>query len=214
MTTAREGFDATITRSIDLFHLARHWHDGCPSHHHATEGHKAVYTDIGRSGVVLAVAAMDAYFTRRFSELLVPYLKAKGTTKALSELLESAGLDVAQALALAIMDRPFRRIRALVDGYLERYTAQKSDRIDSLFAAYGLTELSKHAMNKAGRKTLKRSVAILVERRHQIVHEGDLNKHGKLNDFDWVEMAKRLRDLKMLVDAADQIIESFSVRLK
>ena len=39
--------------------------------------------DLLRSGLVLAVAAMDSYFTARFAELLVPFLKRHGPTDAL-----------------------------------------------------------------------------------------------------------------------------------
>ena len=38
-------------------------------------------SDLLRSAVVLSVSAMDAYFTDKFSDLLVPYLKKKGATK-------------------------------------------------------------------------------------------------------------------------------------
>ena len=37
-------------------------------------------SDMTRAAVVLAVAAMDSYFTDVFAERLVPYLKKKGTT--------------------------------------------------------------------------------------------------------------------------------------
>ena len=37
--------------------------------------------DLVRASIALAVAAMDAYFTNKFTEVLIPYLKEKGPTQ-------------------------------------------------------------------------------------------------------------------------------------
>ena len=64
-------------------------------------------SDMARAAVVLAVAAMDAYFTGVFAERLVPYLKRKRTTPpALAAVLQKAGLDTSLALELLVMERP------------------------------------------------------------------------------------------------------------
>jgi len=46
---------------------------------------------MARAAVVLAVAAMDSYFTDVFVERLVPFIRKKGTTKDLVALLERLG---------------------------------------------------------------------------------------------------------------------------
>lgn len=193
--------------------MAEHWHNSCPSLP-KDAANPDFNKDIGRAGVVLAVAAMDAYFTKKFEEIIIPYLKTKGATPELTALLQAAGLDVAQALELVTMARPFRWIKSLIESHLDRYTTQKFESIDSLFKSVGLPKLSEHTSRKAKRTTLKRSIELLVERRHAIVHEGDLNKYGRPSDFKWTEMAKRLADLQLFVDTADSIIDNFAKNLK
>jgi hypothetical protein len=185
--------------------MARHWAEECPRREKNAD-QKEFYKDIGRGGVVLAVAAMDAYFTRRFSELVVPYIKKRGAQEGLVTLLQKAGLDTSKALGLLAMERPMRHIRSLVDSHLEKYTTQKFAAIDELYRCLGLSDLTSHAERRTNRKRLKISIAALVERRHAIVHGGDLNKHGHLEDFDWRKMERRMQDLLLFVDSADELI--------
>ena len=205
MSKAFKLFDATTRRALDVFDMSAHWYLDCPGTKDDKEN-KPVYEDMARGGLVLAVAAMDEYFTRRFTELLIPYLKKKGASKDLALLLSEAGLDVAQALELVLMDRPLRRVRALVDTHLDRYTAQRFEAIDALFRCVGLPTLSDNAQHLAGRKTLKRSVEILVERRHAIVHVGDYDKYGHLVALDFKQFRSRIDDLRTFVACADEII--------
>jgi len=162
--------------------------------------------DVLRGAVVLSVAAMDSYFTRRFAELLVPFLKRNGANEKLTKMLTEAGLDIAVALELAVMQRPYRRIRGLIQRHLSTYTTQRFHVIDDLFLALGVKDLSKHAQGAAHRKTLLRSVELLVERRHQIVHEGDHSRNGSLNRIDADELIRRQTDLLLYVEHADALI--------
>jgi hypothetical protein len=196
---AAKAFLETHQRILELgnLHLQLRKQDGGP--------HKCC-DDILRASVVLGVAAMDAFFTRRFCELLVPFLKKNGPNERLIALLSKAGLGAQAALEMAVMDRPFRRIRSLVETYLSDYTAQRFAAIDELFLTLGLRDISKHSAGKAGRATLLRSVEKLVERRHCIVHEGDLNRHGRLTAIDGRTILKRLRDTTLFVQHADALI--------
>jgi len=133
-------------------------------------------TDMGRSGIVLAVAAMDDYFTRKYSQALLPTIRKRGVTDSLAKALSEGGLDVKAALELLTMKRPYRRVRKIAQDYYARYSAQRFHKIDALFGTLGLADLSKHAQNRSKRKTLLSTVDKLVARRHQIVHGGDLNK--------------------------------------
>ena len=164
-------------------------------------------SDLVRSAVVLSVAAMDAYFTRRFEDIVIPYVKKHGPSPGIIELLQKAGLDTEQALTMATMDRPFRRVRTLVHSYLETYTTQRFDVIDQLFLSFGLKDLCANAQGMTGRKTLLRSVEILVDRRHKIVHEGDLDGHGKLRRIEPLPTLHRIRDMTLLVRKADELID-------
>ena len=167
-----------------------------------------VMSDITRSAVMLGVASMDTYFTARFAEILVPYIKKHGAKPSLITLLSSAGLDTAQAIEMLKMDRPYRRIRTLIDAYLDRYTTQRVEVIDNLFICYGLKGLCANSQKKANRKNLLRRVELLVQRRHQIVHDGDLNAHDKLCKIDHEEVLRKLKDVKLFVDSAHSITEN------
>jgi hypothetical protein len=149
---------------------------------------------------------MDAYFTRRFVEILIPYLKKNGPNDRLTSLLADAGLDTAEALRLASMNRPFRRIRSLVAAHLSTYTTQRFHKIDELFLCFGVRNLCGHSQGWLGRKRLLRSVELIVERRHAIVHSGDRDKHGRLRDIDEPSLSKRMEDVVKFVRSADALI--------
>lgn len=162
--------------------------------------------DLIRAAVVLSVAALDAYITDVFSEKLVPYLKKYKPDDLLVDILHEAGLDTLEALNLIKMDRPFRRIRTLVNAYYKTYTTQKFDIIDKLFLSYRLKDITDRAQSKSKRRTLKTSVAKLVERRHKIAHGGDYNSHGNLNKINLKEIEKRINALKLFVQFIDEIV--------
>lgn len=90
--------------------------------------HKSDYptpSDMVRSAVVLSVAAMDSYFTNRYAEILIPFIKKHGATKDIISLLSDARLDTKTALEIIAMKRHYRGIRTLVDRHLTNFTAQK-----------------------------------------------------------------------------------------
>ena len=213
MPTANEAFVETVSRSMKLMVFAQSHYE---SESEATDPYgdrRLIFQDTARAGVVLSVAAMDAYFTKKFSELFVPFLRAKGPTPDLVRMLEEAGLDVEQALEMITMERPHRRIRTLIDSHLERKAMQRFHVIDDLFKSYGLSNLCENAQKRTRRKRLLRSIEILVERRHAIVHEGDLDRYGRLSSFDFKGMRNRVANLLAFVMAADGIIEGFAKKL-
>lgn len=163
-------------------------------------------TDLIRTGVVLSVSAMDTYYTRRFVELLIPFVKRKGVTERLAALLVDAGLDTKQAVEMAMMKRPLRRLRSLLNRHLEKKVTQRFRVVDDLFLAYGIKDLTGHAEAATGRKKLRASVEILVQRRHRIVHDGDLDSRGRLRQIRSEEMLRRIEDMCKLVDASEEIL--------
>lgn len=162
--------------------------------------------DIICGAVVLSVSALDAYVTDVFAEKLVPYLKAFTPDDSLIEILHEAGLNTREALNLIRMERPYRRIRTLIEKYYSRYTTQKFDINDKLFLQYHLKNITKNAANKSGKALIRRSVEILIERRHEIAHNGDYNSHGRINDISEKVILKRINDLNILVNMMDDII--------
>ena len=162
--------------------------------------------DIVRGAVVLAVAALDTYVTDAFSEKLVPYLRKFRPDDELIDLLYKSGLDTKEALVLLGMERPYRRIRTLIENYYGSYTTQKFEVIDQIFKPYRLTSITENAARKSGKPSIKTSVGKLVERRHQIAHAGDYNRHGRIIDIDEEQIAKRIKHLELLVTSMDEIL--------
>ena len=164
------------------------------------------YNDLGRASIVLAVAAMDSYFTEAFFEKLIPFLRAKKPTKELIKKLECAGFGLADALKLLNDKDPYGHIRSTLENYLEKYVTQSVEKIDSLFLAYGYKHISKSAEAKSKNKTLIKTVELLVKRRHQIVHDGDYIKNGKLRTFNQAKVTTGVQSLENFVTACDEIL--------
>ncbi|QQL44060.1 HEPN domain-containing protein [Sulfuriroseicoccus oceanibius] len=201
-------FESVLKRATDLRDLAEFLLSDEAKLKLDDDGKFHGFSDMGRASIVLAVSAMDQYFTRRFCELLVPFLKKNGPTDGLIEILGEAGFDTKEALVAIGMRRPYRRIRTLVENHLENYTTQRFEVIDNLFLSIGLKDLSNNAEKKTKRTTVISSITKLVQRRHAIAHAGDLNNHGKLCPIDFKQLKKRFKDLNDFVTAADQIIEN------
>lgn len=201
-------FESVLKRATDLRDLAEYLLSDEAKLKLDNEGRFYGFSDMGRASIVLGVSAMDQYFTRRFCELLVPFLKKNGPTEGLIEMLGEAGFNTKEALIAIGMQRPHRRIRTLVESHLENYTTQRFQMIDNLFISFGLKDFSSNAQKKTKRTSLISSITKLVERRHAIAHTGDLNRHGKLCPVDFKQLKKRFKDLEDFVTAADQIIDN------
>ena len=192
-----------MIRSHNLISLHNSLHEGLAQADPVLD-----FSDLLRAAVVLSVAAMDSYFTDIFAERLVPFLKRKGCNPKLALLLEKSGLDATVALELLSMDRPFRRVRTLIESHLELHVTQRIAIIDALFAAYGIKNLCEHAEGKLKRKLLCRGIELLVERRHAISHDGDLNQHGKLAQIRATWVRNKLKDVQKFVGACDEILKN------
>lgn len=164
--------------------------------------------EAGRAGIVIAVAAFDRYFTTRFAECVTPILRREGPSDGLIDLLGKAGLDLKGALGLLHADRPYRRIRNLIVEHFSELTTQKFRVIDDLFRTIGLSDFSVNVEKRARRKQLRKSIEKLVKRRHAIVHEGDLNSHGRLTSVDPYQVLKRLDHIKIFVESAEFLISN------
>jgi hypothetical protein len=162
--------------------------------------------DLLRSAIALSIAGMDAYFTDRFSESLVRFLKKHGAKPDLTSLLFEAGLDTKAALEMLAMQRPYRRIRTLVEAYLSNYTTQKQDVIDKLFLVYGVKGLCKHAQAMSTKRKLLTSVNGAVLRRHSIVHAGDLNSHNKPRPIDAKLATRYVSNVEIFVKHAEILL--------
>ncbi|WP_406720394.1 HEPN domain-containing protein [Thioclava litoralis] len=167
--------------------------------------------DLIRAAIVLSVAAFDGYFTNKFVDILVPYLKTRNPGSDLVKLLGEAGLDTRVALELLGMERPYRRIRTIVSGHLSGKTTQRFDTIDKLFLSIGLKNLSANAAKTTKKTNINARIGALIEKRHAIAHTGDLNSHGNTQPVNREKIRRRIQELKELVDACDKIIDSASM---
>lgn len=198
-------FERTIERSLNLIVLQKPTERIIIAHKTTSQVDSS---DLLRAALVLGVAAMDSYFTDIFAERFVPYLKKKGPNKEMVILLEEAGLGVEMALEIITMRRPYRRIRTLVEDYLEKKVTQKLFVIDDLFLVFSLKDFTQNIARLKGRKTLLRSVTNAVKRRHKIAHEGDINSRGKLNRITVKDVKHKLTDIVLFVAGADEILQS------
>lgn len=164
--------------------------------------------DVVRGAVMLSVAAFDRYFTAKFCDVLVPHLKnSKTLSDPLLSRLEEAGFDTKFALELAVSDRPFRKIRTIVQASLSRLTTHRSSVIDELFSSLGLIDLTKHAQAKQKRSNLKSRAQKLVDIRNDIAHGGHVNAHGSPKKISSADIRSRINDLCLLVRSCDAIVD-------
>jgi hypothetical protein len=163
--------------------------------------------DMLRSALVLCVAAMDAYFTDRFSEGLGPFLRTKVPSPALIKMIEDAGFNTKEAITVMVtMDRPMRRVGNLLKDHLSGFTTTNLSRIDELYTKVGISNFCFHVAAKAKRPTLAKTLQKAVSRRHEIAHSGDRNDHGKLQAIDLKTCKKLILGVQNFVNAAEDIL--------
>jgi hypothetical protein len=149
-----------------------------------------------RFGIVIAVAAMDDYFTSKFCSLIIPFIMEKELTEPLQKRFEDAGFTIKDAFEIIQhmqenkdgQTRPWSIIRNKIASSLSRKTVQNMDVLDSFFKTFGKANLSKKAFEKMRTKrgclsgsslrakAYEKYMQELIERRHQIVHECDYNE--------------------------------------
>jgi hypothetical protein len=152
------------------------------------------HDDLFRAAIVLAVTAMDSYFANRFCEGLSPYLENHKLNKNLMKTLEDAGFNTIEALGMFQMRRPRRRLHNLVKNNLDELPFQNLKKVDDLYKGFGYDSITKRAQGLARRKTLVATVQSLVNRRNKIVHRGDYNSHGRLNEVKYAPILSQMND--------------------
>lgn len=165
-------------------------------------------SDLGRASIVLGVSSMDTYFTRKFAEVLVPFMKTHDATQDLISILSKAGLDTAGALQLLKMQRPYGRVRTIVESYLDRKAAQRFEVIDGLFLCFGLTRFCDNVQRLSEHKHTLSRIKRLVKRRHAIVHEGDVDSRGRLRPLALKTLELQMVELTRFVWHAESHINS------
>jgi hypothetical protein len=169
------------------------------------EGHPS---DLLRAAVVLAVAAMDAYYTNKFVEMLVPYLRNHKPGQKMIDILYKAGLNTEEAINLLTTEHPFDRIQNLVGAYLDGYVTQRFEKIDELFLAYGIKDFTLNAEKSLKQSTYRETIASLIERRHEIAHNGDYDECGMLRTIDSEMVKQQIATLSEFVTQSEKMINA------
>ncbi|NRP12803.1 hypothetical protein XMM379_001045 [Aliiroseovarius sp. xm-m-379] len=164
--------------------------------------------DIVRAATVIAVAAMDHYFTAKFTDVLATFLKTNEPSDELLKVLEKAGLTTKVALELATMKRPFRRVRTMVQNHLSRYTSHRAAAIDKLFSSLNLKGLCGRAEAKLKRKNLLKRLDNFVELRNEISHSAHISTRGQVKAIDVERIRGLIDDLDWFVRTCDGLIEN------
>ena len=165
------------------------------------------HDDLFRAGIVLSVAAMDSYFTDRFCEALIPYIKKNGLNPKLQKLIEKAGLDTSTAIAMFDNKRPKRVLSNLVRRHLSTFVTQNFKKIDELYQCLGFEKpIIQCAQDVSKRKNMRKSLQKLIERRHKIVHAGDYNQHNNLNSIEYRYLLRKIIELRKLVQACEIVL--------
>ncbi len=202
MSNAKAKFDKTFNRCNAMIQLYNELKE-------TTDETENIPQDILRGAIVLAVAAFDAYATDCFSEYFVIYIKKYGVDSSLEKLLGNAGFTVKFALELINSERPYRKMRTLIEKYYYKYTTQQLKVIDELFRQYHIKDITKKAAQRSGKNEdrLLGSVEKIIERRHNIVHDGDYNDQNRIKSVSKTDL-NRIYDLRLLVENMDYIIEN------
>ncbi|MEQ6202553.1 HEPN domain-containing protein [Sulfitobacter sp. HNIBRBA2951] len=165
--------------------------------------------DLSRSAAVLSVAAYDHYFTSKFCDVLAGYLRKAKPNKELLEQLSRAGLNTEAALEIAVMKRPFRRIRSLLTSALSEKTTNRTKSIDNLFSGIDLNGLSGRVTKKIGKSSVPKSIDKLVDMRNDIVHSAHINSHGKPKAVDGSKIRMRVQHVALFVNTSEDIINDW-----
>lgn len=203
---ALKKFGTCHARAIDM--IRRHV-ELYKAHHDdrdAVEWDEA-HDDLFRAGIVLCTAAMDAYFTDRFCEALIPYINKNGLNPSLEKLLKDSGFDISSALVMFNNKRPLRVLSNMVRRHLSMYVTQNFNSIDKLYKGLGYEKpITYLAQQRSRRKNLLKSIDKIIERRHKIVHAGDYNQHGNLNEIHYGRLLRKIVEVQKLVMSVDAVL--------
>jgi len=165
---------------------------------------------------VLAVGAVDAYVHDKVSENLVPFIKRalknnSNDLEPIEKILKRAEVQTRQYLSWLTFDRPFVKVRQVIDSHMSYESLQHPGSIRDAFILIGKRDIWSRCSKLMNRteKEISDQLVDLARRRNQIVHEGDreksrLKKHQERNiNPDWVHA--QLDFIEHLVNALERL---------
>lgn len=168
----------------------------------------AIADDIVRSATVLAVAAIDDYFRTKFCSKFTDYFRRqKRLRRSTAKSMESLGLSYYKLACATKSKDPDSIIRRTIEQSLSRRSTQSLADINNLYKHLGLATLSADAGAKLPHNW-KATYSEFVERRHQIVHRGDLDNTGEPNSIEGEDAMRALFLISDFVKHCDGIINN------
>jgi hypothetical protein len=209
---ARSAFESSIKRAESLVDLHK---NSFPAGRPPAKGEPP---DILRAAVVFAVGAMDSYFHDKIIENVMRVIDncASGGSGFPSNLMEvfKPKLTPEKTLMLLYRARPDEEIRKIISEHVAERTYQDPGRIEKglqLIAIKDIWKSLRKELRLPSEKKAKEYVMPYIERRHQIVHEGDLYKSKKhrhrLRPISRPFAQKCVEEVRRYVFAIDAIVD-------
>jgi len=144
--------------------------------------------DLLRSTLVYGVSALDRYVHERVCKGIIKAYREKNLSKEQKDfsIPLTLALSTAESLRKAHKARkavrPANEIRKAIQEMLHTRPFQSWKDIDSAFRLIGISDMAGQIQSNKGLgdlKDYKKKLNSIVERRHKIVHEGDLPRHER-----------------------------------
>ena len=126
------------------------------------------------------------------------------------ELLNSHEVDYIVVGAHAVAHHGYSRYTGDVVFFVRR-TPQNVQKIDNLFICFVIRDLCTHAERLSGNNRLLRNINILINRRHAIVHQGDIASNGVVKAIGKNHILHKLTDTDKFVKACDTILNKIII---
>ena len=177
---AIEAFESTTKRARALMRAHKKLRGPGPGKRPRSHG------ELLRAAVVTAVSAMDAYFHDKILEnipLVIRRTKPKFPEELIKLIVEDAkaGKVAKGLLGISMKKRPLSHVRTMIEKKLNDRAFQDPGKIERGLKLIGVG----HFWDRVGRelevqpKQAKKDIMRYVNRRHKIVHRGDLGTAKK-----------------------------------
>ena len=174
--------------------------------------------DLLRAVVVFAVSAVDSYIHDKIIENVVRIVvycgkRGSGFPGHLIDVMKSA-ITTEKALTLIYRKRPDQEVQKIMRQHLSERTFQDPGKIEAAMRYLGLSDLWEPVrvrLRLSSKDRAKKFIQSYVNRRHHIVHEGDIYKSKKyrhqLRPITRPYARNCVRDVKKFVKVLNDVID-------
>ncbi len=178
-----------------------------------------VKNDLRRSALVMAITGIDAYMHWLVYRQISEVRKEGDLPKALAKLdipfTEIAALADAtlQGRKKKVNTRPWVQVKNAMQKRLLRETFQSYEQVGIAFSWAGIEKPWSRVADKMGVQadSIKSRLNLLVHRRNQIVHEGDITRASrpqklKYNDVDHAQIVDDVNWIQSVIGAIENVV--------